>query len=255
MHLDLERLRGNQGPAEAGTETGARRAVRLMSHLALFEGVLSGDDVGPFGDADVRQAPAGTVLFEAGQPAETLYVVILGKVRLMLGQGPGARVLGVMTRGDTIGMAALLRGDLYPVTAVAAEASTLVALPANCIQRAIAEHPSIAARLIGDMGAKLARFVRDIGGFTQRNARARVARMLLDLSRDATDAAGEIAFTEPKRAIASRLAMTPETLSRELHALAGLGTIESRRTRFRVLDAAALANAAEDRGAPSAGER
>ena len=49
--------------------------------------------------------------------------------------------------------------------------------------------------------------------------------------------------------------MTPETLSRELHALAELGTIESRRTRFRVLDAAALANAAEDRGAPAAGER
>ena len=109
----------------------------------------------------------------------------------------------------------------------------------------LARHPAIGARLVGDMGAKLARFVRDIGGFTQRTARARVARLLYDLHRDAADGA-EIAFGEPKRMIASRLAMTPETLSRELHALAAAGLIDSRRTRFRVLDEAGLARAAED---------
>jgi CRP-like cAMP-binding protein len=262
MHLHLERARattsppGPAAPAEADAEADARRAVRLLSHLPLFEGVLPEGTLGPFADAGVRQAAAGTVLFEAGQAAETLYVVIVGKVRLMLGQDPVSRVLAVMGRGDTIGLAALLRGDLYPVTATVAEDATLVALPAAAIQRAIAEHPSIAARLIGDMGAKLARFVRDIGGFTQRTARARVARMLLDLSREAADDGAEVAFTEPKRAIASRLAMTPETLSRELHALAALGVIESRRTRFRVLDAPGLARAAEDRGAtPAAGDR
>ncbi len=258
MHLDLERAcpaTSPPGPAEPDHGAGAQHAVRLLSHLPLFEGVLSGDDVGPFGDAGVRQVPAGTVLFQAGQPADTLYVVVLGKVRLMLGQGPGARVLAMMGRGDTIGLAALLRGDLYPVTATVAEAATLVALPAAAIQRAMVGHPTVAARLVGDMGAKLARFVRDIGGFTQRTARARVARMLLDLGREAGSDAADIAFTEPKRAIASRLAMTPETLSRELHALSALGLIESRRTRFRMLDAEGLARTAEESGSPVAGER
>jgi len=259
MHVHLERARpaGSAVTAvEPDRESGARRAIRLLSHLPLFEGVLAADAVGPFVDAAVRQAPAGTVLFEAGQPADTLYVVILGRVRLLLGRGPGARVLAAMGRGDTIGLAALLRGDLYPVTATVVEDAVLVALPAADIQRAIADHPTIAARLIGDMGAKLARFVRDIGGFTQRTAKARVARMLLDLSRDAPDDDGTgIAFTEPKRAIASRLAMTPETLSRELHALAAQGLIESRRTRFRVLDADGLARAGEDAGAPATVER
>ena len=258
MHLDLERARpatSPPSPGGPGDDSGAQRAVRLLSELPLFEGVLSGEEVGPFAEAGVRRAPAGTVLFEAGEPADTLYVVVHGKVGLTLARGPAARTLALMGRGDTIGLAALLRGDLYPVTATVAEDALLVALPAVGIQRAIVEHPAVAARLIGDMGAKLARFVRDAGGFSQRSARARVARMLLDLSRDAAGRGTDIAFTEPKRAIASRLAMTPETLSRELHALAALGVIDSRRTRFRVLDAAALERAAEEGVSAMAGER
>jgi CRP-like cAMP-binding protein len=251
MQVDLERVRPAQGP-RAGAE--AQHAVRLLSHLALFEGVLSGQDVGPFADASVRRAPAGAVLFEAGQPAVTLYVIVLGRVGLTPGRAPGAREFAVMGRGDTIGLAALLRGDLYPVTATVVEDATLVALPAAGIQRAMREHPTVAARLIGDMGAKLARFVRDIGGFTQCTARGRVARLLLDLAREAGEAGGEVAFTEPKRAIASRLAMTPETLSRELHALASLGLIDSRRTRFRVLDVAGLVRTCEEGVPPVAGE-
>jgi CRP-like cAMP-binding protein len=226
-------------------EPDVRLAARLLCRLPLFDGVLDEQTVAPIAGAVVLSVPAGTVLFEAGRPAETLYVVVEGRVRLTLGRWPGARILAVMGRGDTIGLAALLRGDLYPVTAVVADDAQLVGLPAATIQRLLAEHPAIAARLIGDMGAKLARFVRDIGGFTQRTARARVARLLCDLHRDLpTDP--DIGFGEPKRLIASRLAMTPETLSRELHALAAAGLIESRRTRFRVLDAEGLARAAED---------
>lgn len=255
MHLFLDRA-GTPGavPPLAAQAVGDRQqahAVRLLRQLPLFEGVLSTEAETAFADATVLTRDAGTVLFEAGMPAETLYVVAVGRIRLSFGGGPdtgGSRLLGVLGRGDTIGLAALLRGDLYPVTAVVVDDALLVSLPAACVQRLMVDHPTIAARLVGDMGAKLARFVRDIGGFTQRSARARVARLLNDLHRSVGEApdAAEIAFGEPKRTIASRLAMTPETLSRELHALVESGLIESRRTRFRVLDAAGLARAADE---------
>ena len=254
MHLSLDRagIPGAAPPlaAEAAGDRRQAHAVRLLRQLPLFDGVLPAAAESAFADATVLTRDAGTVLFEAGTPAETLYVVAVGRVRLTFGAGPdtgGSRLLGVLGRGDTVGLAALLRGDLYPVTAVVVDDALLVALPAACVQRLMTDHPVIAARLVGDMGAKLARFVRDIGGFTQRSARARVARLLFDLHRSVGDAdTAEIVFGEPKRTIASRLAMTPETLSRELHALAESGLIESRRTRFRVLDAAGLARAADD---------
>jgi CRP-like cAMP-binding protein len=223
------------------------RVARLLGTLSLLDGALPAEPRAAFAEASVLSCPAGTVLFDAGQPADVLYVVVAGRVRLLPGGGPDGRVLAVSGRGDTIGLAALLRGDLYPVSAVVSDDAVLVRLPSRCVRRLIDEHPATAARLVGDMGAQLARFVRDIGGFTQHGARTRVARLLLDLHRDAAgDADGPadgVAFVEPKRAIAQRLAMTPETLSRELQTLSRQGLIESRRTRFRVLDVAGLERA------------
>jgi len=223
--------------------------LRLLRPLALFDGVTL-DDERAFAGAAVRACSTGTVLFTAGEPADALYVAIHGRVRLVLGTDPGGRALGVVGRGDTIGLAALLRGDLYPVTAVVIDDALLVALPAETVRRLLAEQPAIAVRLVGDMSAKLARFIRDIGGFSQRTARARVARLLCDLHRAAGPEGAELAFGEPKRVLAARLAMTPETLSRELHALSAGGLIDSRRTRFRVLDAAALERLADDVALP-----
>jgi CRP-like cAMP-binding protein len=256
MHLHLDRRRpagtAPRAAAARAEDPPARRAVGLLRQLPLVEGVLGGAAEAALREARVVEQPAGTVLFTAGEPADRLYVLVDGRVRLMLGQGPSARKLPVLERGDTIGLAALLRGDLYPVGAAVVDDARLVVLPEPTMRRLIAEQPAIAARLVGDMGAKLARFVRDIGGFTPRSARARVARMLHDLHRAAADASGELSYGESKRVIASRLAMTPETLSRELHSLSEQGLIESRRTRVRVLDPARLQQVA-DEAAPAAG--
>jgi CRP-like cAMP-binding protein len=255
MHAHLDRAPAVPSPARTAApaaETTGRRAARLVAPLALFDGVPPEDVDVAFADAVVVPMPAGTVVFEAGQPAYMLYVVVDGRVRLTVGQGASGRHLATMTRGDTMGLAALQPDDQYPVTAVALDDALLVGLPAASVQHTLRVQPAVAARLIGDVGAKLARFVRELGGQCHRTARARVARMLLDLHRDAPDGAGDLGYDEPKRTIASRLSMTPETLSRELHALAELGLIESRRTRFRVLDAAGLARVADDAAAAPA---
>jgi CRP/FNR family transcriptional regulator, dissimilatory nitrate respiration regulator len=240
---------GIAGLAALPAQSGAERARcttyggQLISQLPLFQGVAPAELDGVCGDASVLRVPAGATVFVAGEPADGLYVVVLGRVRLNLGSGANSRVIAVMERGDCIGLAVLLQRGTYPVTATAAEDSLLVRVPATTVQRVMAEVPALASRLIGDMASKLAGFVKDIGGYTQRSARARVASLLLDMRRDTPQDVAEVAFREPKRLVASRLAMTPETLSRELGGLAAEGAIESHRNRFRLLDRAALERA------------
>jgi CRP-like cAMP-binding protein len=220
---------------------------QLVSQLPLFSGVGAAELDDVCADASVLRVAANETVFAAGDPAAALYIVVLGRIRLNLGLGAGTRVIALMERGDCIGLAVLLQRGRYPVTAVAAEDSLLVRIPAATVERVMADVPKLASRLVSDMAAKLSNFVKDIGGYTQHSARARVATLLLDLRRDAPDDLNDVGFREPKRLIASRLAMTPETLSRELGALAAEGAIESYRNRFRVVDADALERAATDR--------
>ena len=252
MHLHRDRLPVVPSAGRPPGEPAGRRVHRLLRPLPLFDGVLGHDDEGPFDDGFVVSQAAGTAVFEAGQPARALYVIVQGRVHLQVGSGAAIRTVATLERGDSVGLAALLLDDLYPLTATAADDALLVGLPTETIRRTIERHPVVAARLIGDMGAKLARIIRELGGAARRTARARVARMLLELNRTLTDDGADLCYDEPKRKIAARLAMTPETLSRELNALAAQGLIESRRTRVRVLDAPGLARAAADIGATGA---
>jgi CRP-like cAMP-binding protein len=253
MHLHPDRLPAGPSTGRPPGEPGGRRVHRLLRSLPLFDGLLGPDDEALFDDAGVVSLAAGAVVFEAGQPAQTLYVIVQGRVRLQVGPGVAMRTVAMLERGETVGLAALLPDDLYTLTAAAADEVLLVGLPGATIRRTIERHPVVAVRLIAEMGAKLARIIRELGGAPPRTARARVARMLLELNRTTVDDGSELAYDEPKRVIAARLAMTPETLSRELNALAALGLIESRRTRVRVLDATGLARAAADATGGGAG--
>jgi len=248
---ELVRLPGSE--AAGGTradrpEARTASAASLLGHLPLFEGVRADELERAVVGATVLRPRAGERLFAAGDRADALYVVVSGRVRLHLGLHAHDRVIAVMGRGDCIGLAVLLDDSHYPVSAQVGEDSVVVRIDAATVLETLMAHPLVSVRLIRDMGAKLASFVRDIGGYTQQTARGRVAGMLVDLHRRDDSHSGTITFGEPKRLIASRLAMTPETLSRELHALAELGLIESERTAFRVLDLPALERAAENDG-------
>jgi CRP-like cAMP-binding protein len=78
-----------------------------------------------------REYQPGEVIAEAGQPAETVYLIAHGKIE-KLGEGPyGEQTrLGVLADGDHFGEQALLGGDAtWEFTARAAAVTTVLALP------------------------------------------------------------------------------------------------------------------------------
>lgn len=101
--------------------------------------------------SQVREAAPGAVIFEDGDPADNLYLMIEGKVALeraiVLGRRTGARraTVDVVTAGDIFGLSAMVPPYQMTASAVSVEHSRFLAIDAASL-RALAEARPVLGR-------------------------------------------------------------------------------------------------------------
>lgn len=201
-------------------------------------------------DAIARQARCvrlarQAVLFERGAPATGFWVMVSGRVQLVLpAEGGGDKVLASFGAGTPFGEAAMFAELPYPVECRAVDDSQVLFVPAAAVLPALHRSGELAQRFLRDLGQRMHGLIDDIAQYTQKSAESRVAALLLQLARE-DDAADTVRLPERKRAIASRLSVAPETLSRMLRAFQDDGLIQVDGYRVRLLDPARLARIAQ----------
>jgi cAMP-dependent protein kinase regulator len=96
------------------------------------------------------QVPAGTVLARQGEAAESLFVVLDGRLERTVtsSESDAAQALGTMGQGDVIGEVAVLTGTRRTATVRAEIASTVAALSATDLWRSAADDPELVERLL-----------------------------------------------------------------------------------------------------------
>ena len=122
--------------------------IKLLSQLPLFRG-MSEDQLRliAFG-ADRRSIANGQMLFRAGSPAESAYVVVSGAIELSnVGKSGEAEVRAVATAGMLLSELALVTLVERKFTAVAREDSSIIRITRALFHRLIEEYPD-AAKLI-----------------------------------------------------------------------------------------------------------
>jgi len=162
----------------------------------------------------VREASRGTVLFIQGDACDRFYIVLAGWVRLFRHMADGSEVtIALFTRGESLAEAAMLAGGRFPVSAVAADDSRLLVVPAVPFLRELEAQPALARSLMASLAVRLHGFVRQIEQLSYRSSTERLAAFLLRLC--PVDA-GPCRLRLPldKALVAARLGMQPETLSR-----------------------------------------
>jgi CRP-like cAMP-binding protein len=193
---------------------------------------------------DAEGMAAGLIRAAGGDPSQAMRAVdaALAKQAKVEGSGAGQVFMApetgkVFEQAEEIAKKA---GDSF----VTVERSELVMIPVAVLREQLQHDGSLALAFARELARATDMAAREILNQKLRPASERLASLLLREHAKAPDS-NVIAFSLSKRKVALRLGATPETLSRELHALAAQGLIESRRTRVRVLDAAGLAHAAE----------
>lgn len=177
-----------------------------------------------------QQYAAGELLVRQGQPAERFFLVLKGRVKLYRISADGQeKVVEIIQAGQTFAEAVMfMQRSEYPVCAETLEAVQLVSFPNRLMLTLLEENPQACLHLLGHISIRLHQRLGELETLTLQNATQRFALYLIQQLEDRSQETVDIELPLPKRLIAARLSMQPETLSRIMARLNQEGLIEMR---------------------------
>ncbi len=184
----------------------------------------------------------GEILFEQDSPADTFYLLIQGMIKLFrLSAGGEEKIIEIVSPGQTFAEALMfLDIKQYPVSAgvLGHEGAELISVDASEFADMLRGSMDTCFMVMAAMSQRLRSMVREIDDLSLQSATCRVADYLLRC----VSQAGETSFhlDIPKHALASRLSVKPETLSRIIKSLSNENILKVTGSQFEVLDLKAL---------------
>ena len=114
--------------------------------------------------AESRYVHGGEVLFTVGEPADAGYVVQEGSFKLKSDNTELTAAEVTVTRGALLGELALLTETTRPVTATAAEPSTVIRVPRSLFLKMLEGFPDAALRLRDHISTRTNQAAKDMIG-------------------------------------------------------------------------------------------
>ena len=195
--------------------------------------------------ATERSYTTDEVIFMAGSPANGLYLLVEGGVRVVRGRRDRQHVIHLEKSGGTLGEVPLFAGGGYPATAIASEPTRCIILSHAALRAAIASSPEFAFLLLERLAQRVRGLVERLDRVTSQTVPARLARYLLDRRRpEAATQVVSLGVTQAQ--LAEELGTVREIVVRSLRALCDQGLIaHEAKGKYRLLDLPGLERAAE----------
>jgi CRP-like cAMP-binding protein len=140
-----------------------------------------------------REFPAGTVLFEEGQHAHDMYIVVSGEVEIRRQVGNAERVLAVLPAGEFFGEMAILNARPRSATAVTRTEARLLVIDATTFEAMLRARPEIALRMIRALATRLDSANHHVELLLLPTANHRVAQCLRHMAEEQMQLAGTLA--------------------------------------------------------------
>lgn len=212
----------------------------LIKRMPLF-GELSDTDIERVGRyTRDRHIARGEVLFQRGDQPHGFYFVVSGQVKLAFSSPQGTeKVVEIVGPMQSFGEAVMFMNKPYPVFAEALTETALIHVGQAVVTELIDQDSAFAHKLLAGMAIRLHSLIQDVETYSLRSSIQRVIGYLLQVAD--SDSPCEIDLPTSKQVIASRLNLTPETLSRIFHDLSESGLISVHGKHIKLHDPARLA--------------
>ncbi|MFL6114446.1 MAG: Crp/Fnr family transcriptional regulator [Catenulispora sp.] len=169
----------------------------------------------------------GEVLFQEGDPGDSLYVVLRGKIKLGRTSGDGREnLVAVLGPGEMFGELSLFDPGPRSAGATALVDSTLLGLSSDELTPWLAARPDVARALLRAIARRLRRTNDSMSDLVFSDVPGRVAKALLDLSaRFGTPAEDgiHVAHDMTQEELAQLVGASRETVNKALADFAGRG--------------------------------
>jgi len=208
------------GPANVSTLL--LRNVPLFSmlpenQLALLTGVVSR-----------KSFPRGTTIIAAGDVTESLYVVISGRMKVMMSDDEGREViLAILGTGEYFGEMGLVDDSTRSASVVALEACELLSLSKRDFKNCLNDNFEMAMTVMRGLVKRLREADKKIGSLALMDVYGRVARLLLEMA-ETIDGQKVVTKKLAKQDIAKMIGASREMVSRVMKDLQTGGFIEVR---------------------------
>lgn len=191
----------------------------------------------------------GDRIYASGEPAERLFVVADGKVKLLQYALNGRSVLlEILTSGEFFGNLAMPGAAEYADTALAQTSACVLSIRAEGFREILDEHPELALKALAIMAERLQsaqqRVIQLIALPVEKRIVLTLLKMGEKLGRE-TDHGLLIDVPLSRDELAEMTGATPETVSRIMSQLQNRGMIESGRQWVAILDRVGLEKLAE----------
>ena len=175
-----------------------------------------------------RSAARGTTIMAGGDATDSLYIVLSGRLKVMMSDSDGKEViLTILGPGEIFGEMGLIDDEPRSASVVSIEPCELLSLSKRDFKRCMAENHEMAMHVMRGLVKRLREADRKIGSLALLDVYGRVARLLLDMSENVN---GEKIVTKrlPKQDIAKMIGASREMVSRVMKDLQTGGYIEVR---------------------------
>ncbi len=156
--------------------------TEVLSQIPLFRRVLPEDRERLATVSHLRHYERGDAVFEEGDPSDSFFVVVSGRVKVFK-RGPNGhdRILEIFGPGGLLGAIAAYETRPFPACAAALEPTVCLLTPRPAFFALLEERPSLVRGLLGSLSIRLMELTARLAELTGGRVESRFARLFLKL--------------------------------------------------------------------------
>ena len=194
------------------------KAPQLLSEIELFSELNEGELQEVAAHAQIRKVPTDTTIFYEGDPADAVFVVVNGRVKVVTTSSDGKEfILTLLGAGQVFGEMGLLEAAPRSAAVITVTEVDLMVIKREDFDHLIESSPTISRKLMAILSRRLRRANSKMESLAYMDVAGRLARYLLDMALDHGQRLGNgwVVVKRPTHSdIAHSIGTSRETVSR-----------------------------------------